>query len=178
MAVVSSIADLPDVAAVYGLHDRRTGTLIYLGETGNLRARIKQHLITRDSSVVTGAFAASINPDLVGEVRWWAHTALSDRAGREAAELVATALLYPVLRDRDRPQAAAMVRYADPAFRAQMEQLFQGPPSGRLVMPTLQDALARIAELEAELGRLRGRLAVLEAAVRTARPDSDSGGQV
>ena len=178
MGVVSSVGDLPDIPAVYGLHDRRTGTLIYLGETGNLRARIKQHLVTRDSSVVTGAFAASINPDLVGEVCWWSHPELRERAGREAAELVAAGLLNPVLRDRDRPQAGAVTRFADPAFRAEMERLFHGPPSGRMVIPTLQEALARIAEIEAELEQVRKRLAALEESARTGLLDPRHGGQV
>lgn len=162
MPVVSSVADLPDVPAVYGLHDRRTGALVYLGETANLRARLKQHLILRDSSVVTGAFAASINPDLVGEVRWWEHAEFADRAGREAAEIVAASVLAPVLRDRDRPQAAALVRLDDAAFRARMEELFRSVPTGRLILPTLEEALERIAAIESELEQLRRRLAALE----------------
>ncbi|HUZ00642.1 MAG TPA: hypothetical protein VMU89_09850 [Thermomicrobiaceae bacterium] len=174
MPVVSSVADLPDIPAVYGLHDRRTGTLIYLGETGNLRARIKQHLVSRDSSVVTGAFAASINPDLVGEVRWWEHVELGDRPGREAAELVAVALLNPVLRDRDRPQSASVTRFEDRGFRSRMEGLFQSPATGRMVVPTLQEALARIAAIESELAQIRERLAALEdpALSRERRTDS------
>jgi hypothetical protein len=69
----------------------------YVGIAGNLKQRIAQHLIRRDSSVTTGASAVSLNPDFINEVKWWEHPEFHQRHVLEAAELVAFEILDPVL---------------------------------------------------------------------------------
>jgi hypothetical protein len=101
----------------------------------------------------------SLNPDLVTEVAWWEHPTFAERARLEAAELIAIDVLEPTLRSRGASQTEARRWYADPAFSTEMRALFAGEPAGRLTIPTLQDALKRIAELERRLALLEARLA-------------------
>jgi hypothetical protein len=62
----------------------------YVGIGSNLRQRITQHLIRRDSSVTTGVTAVSLNPDLVSDVLWWEADEFSDPIALEAAERIAS----------------------------------------------------------------------------------------
>ena len=64
--VASSLTALPQEPAVYALYSGRD--IIYVGITGSLRTRIKQHLVNRDSSIATGTSAAMLNPDHVTPV--------------------------------------------------------------------------------------------------------------
>jgi hypothetical protein len=125
----------------------------------DLRRRIGQHLVRRDSSITTGV-SASLNPDLVTEVDWWEHPAFGQAAVLEAAELVAFEILNPALRSRGAVQRLAAQYLEDnPAFAEAMRALFAGPPTGRPVRPSLRAALERIAELERRVGVLEQRSA-------------------
>ncbi len=54
--IIKAISDLPSVPAVYAMFGGRGRNLYaaYVGISGNLRARINQHLVLRDSSIATG----------------------------------------------------------------------------------------------------------------------------
>jgi hypothetical protein len=108
-------------------------------EIGPKRLGGGQHLVKRDSSVVTGTTAVGLNPDHVREVDWWEHEGFSDRERLEAAELVAFDVFDPALRSRGRVREAAMALAGDAEFAAEMKRLFEGPPAGRLVLPSLVD---------------------------------------
>ena len=132
---------------MYGGRGRRL-YVAYVGIADRLKRRVIQHLISRDSSVATGTTAAGLNPDHVTEVRWWEHPDFSERHVLQAAELVAFDVLDPVLRSRGaRPERVKRL-YGDKDFCDKMRSLFLGEPTGLLTIPTLQDALQRIAELE------------------------------
>ena len=75
----------------------------------------------------------------------------------QAAELVAFDVLDPALRSRGAIQERAKEPYGDKAFRQNMTAFFQGNPTGRLVVPTLQDALERIADIERRLEEIEKR---------------------
>jgi hypothetical protein len=120
----------------------------YVGLADVLKRRVRQHLVNRDSSVVTGVSAVSLNPDLVTEVRWWEHPDFADRRVLQAAELVAFDILEPALRSRGGITNEARQLYADTEFSARMSTLFSGDATGRLVISTLQSALERIGDLE------------------------------
>jgi hypothetical protein len=62
------------------------------------------------------------------------------------------------LRSRSASQAEARTLHVDAAFRAEMGALFAREPTGRLAIPTLDDALERIAVLERRLDALEARL--------------------
>jgi hypothetical protein len=68
-------------------------------------------------------------------------------------------VLDPALRSRGAPQHKARELYADEGFRQEMRSLFEGQPAGQLVIPTLEDALERIAELEGRIEELNLRVA-------------------
>jgi len=160
MTELAAIADLPGRPAVYALYGGRGRGLhvAYIGSARDLRTRITQHLIRRDSSITTGTTVAMLNADLVTQVRWWEDGAFADEPHLLAAELIAFETLEPALRSRGQPQEQARQLAADPVFAVQMRALFTGEPSGRLTLPTLQDALERIASLEERLNALEARL--------------------
>lgn len=150
MKAPRSISELPSVPAVYALYGGRGRGLYaaYVGVADSLKRRIAQHLISRDSSVATGTSAVGLNPDYVNEVRWREHPDFTDRQVLEAAKLVAFDVLDPVLRSRGNIQHKARQLYGDKEFYQKTRSLFTGEPSGKLVVPKLQDALARFVELE------------------------------
>jgi hypothetical protein len=158
--VVTTISALPNNPAVYGLYggNATEREVAYVGIADKLRQRVRQHLLRRDSSVVTGTAVVSLNPDLVTAVRWWEHVGFAERIRLEAAELVAFEVLEPTLRSRGVSQAQARQLYADADFYEEMHTLFSGEPAGQLAIPTLQDALEHIAKLERRVALLEGRL--------------------
>jgi hypothetical protein len=63
-------------------------------------------------------------------------------------------ILLRTLRSRGATQELSKQLYANGDFRETMYDLFSGEPAGQLVIPTLQDALDRIAELERRVAAL------------------------
>ena len=160
MKNTNSVTDLPNVPAIYAMYGGRGRGLhvAYVGIADALKRRVIQHLVKRDSSVATGTSAAALNPDYVKEVRWWEHTDFSKRYILQAAELVAFDVLDPALRSRGAIQEKAKELYADETFYENMVAFFQGEPTGRLAIQTIQDALEKIADLERRLDELQKRI--------------------
>jgi predicted GIY-YIG superfamily endonuclease len=159
MAIVSSISKLPNVPAVYVLFGGKEGKryVVYVGIADKLKRRIAQHLITRDSSVATRTSAAGLNPDYVTELRWWEHQKFSDRNALIASELIAFDYFQPALRSRGNVPKIAAKLYHEQEFRDEINKLFNCEPSGRLVIPTLQDAVNRIEQLEKRIEALEAQ---------------------
>jgi len=155
--LLSELPNRPAVYAMYGGQGRRL-YVAYVGIADVLKRRVMQHLISRDSSVATATTAAGLNPDHVTEVRWWEHPDFSERHVLQAAELVAFDVLDPVLRSRGAMPDRVKQLHGNKDFCEKMRSVFLGEPTGRLVIPTLQDALQRIAELEQRLAALEERL--------------------
>src|SRR5437660_6082407 len=124
---------------MYGGEPPARGWVAYVGDAGNLRQRLGQHFINRDSSVVTGTSAAGLNIDHVRYVEWWEHEAFKDEDSRRAAELVAFDLLNPALRSRANPRRIARDLYGDRGFYGSMAEVFNAPPAGMLLLPRLPD---------------------------------------
>ena len=159
--VLSSISQLPDAPAVYAMYAGKGKGLYcaYVGVAGKLKQRVLQHLVRRDSSVTTGASAVLLRPEYITEIRWWEHPDFSERHVLEAAELVAFDILEPILRSRGAIQEKSRHVHSDETFRMKMESIFQGEPTGRISLMTLQDAFGRIAELERRVELLERLLA-------------------
>lgn len=117
-----------------------------------------QHLVRQDSSVATWTSAAGLNPDYITEIRWWEYPDFLKRHVLEAAELMAFEVLDPTLRSRENIQEKAIQLFGDEKFREEMRLLFSSEPKGRLIIPTLKDALKRIKELERRVTALEKRL--------------------
>lgn len=160
MIEVQRIALLPNDPAVYAMYggQGRRRYVAYVGVADNLRRRVEQHLERRESSVTTGFPAVGLSPERVTELHWWTDRMFRKRPELEAAELIAFDILDPALRSRGKIQKKARQIAADPAFEVPVRALFTGPPTGRLVVPTLQDALDRIAALEEQVEHLSRRL--------------------
>lgn len=158
----SSISELPNVPAVYALYGGRgrSSHVAYVGIARKLKQRVIQHLVNRDSSVTTGTSAAGINPDYVTHVGWWENPKFHEERFLEAAELVAFDVLDPVLRSRVvGPARAKQTLEDDEDFHKAMRSMFAGEPAGTLPIPTLQDALVRLAEVERRLSALEQAIA-------------------
>jgi hypothetical protein len=80
----------------------------------------------------------------------------------EAAELVAFDVLEPALRSRGAITDRAKQLYADSEFREKVRQIFSGDPSGRLVIPTMQQALQKLDDFEKRLMAVEKRLKTVE----------------
>jgi hypothetical protein len=156
MITIYEIKEAPKIPAVYAMMGGtpRTSYVAYVGIAKNLRTRLTQHLVRRDSSVTTGTSATVLNPDYVRNVRWWHREEFADRHVLEAAELVAFGILNPALRSRGKASDAAQALFAEPEFRERLEQEFRSHPDGELVLTNLDSALKRLSELEQRLSKL------------------------
>ena len=73
MRSFNELRHLPQFSGIYafkGINDR-SGMYSYIGMASQLRDRVSQHLIRRDSSVTTGASTVALNPDKISECHWW-----------------------------------------------------------------------------------------------------------
>jgi len=153
---ISSLPNTPAIYAIYGGKGQRK-FVAYIGIADKLRNRISQHLVRRDSSIVTGTSIVSLNPDYVTALSWWEHPEFSKRECLEAAEEIAFKIFDPVLRSRGNltDRGEQLLRNVD--FIEKMEKLFRGPSSGSLEFPDFQDLLERLNELETEIKSLKCR---------------------
>jgi uncharacterized small protein (DUF1192 family) len=154
METLHSIKLLPTVPAIYALYGGKGRQYVaYVGLADNLRRRVQQHLVNRDSSVATGTSAVGLNPDYIRAVEWWIDDDFSDRTALSAAELVAFDVLEPALRSRGGISAASKDLASDASFRNRIERLL-AEPSGRLDFPSVGHLMERIASLEERVARL------------------------
>jgi hypothetical protein len=158
--LVRAVKSVPSNAGIYALYGG-TGALFvaYVGTADNLRRRLNQHLVLRNSSVTAGTSIVSLHPDLIREVRWWVDPEFqNDSAALLAAELIAFEILEPALRSRGGVTRVANYRMQDVAFVQRMRILFAGDATGSVVIPSLQDALDRIDALERSVAALKMHL--------------------
>jgi len=125
---------------------------------GNLHARVSQHFVRQDSSIVAAA-AVRLDLDYVRYVEWWEHEDFSDDARRHAAELVAFDVLEPVLRSRGAPARAAVELYEDKAFKEKFGLVFRAGPTGRMIHARLPDVARQVHSLAARVAALEAKLA-------------------
>ena len=151
---ISSLPNTPALYALYGGKGQRK-FVAYIGIADKLRNRISQHLVRRDSSIVTGMSIVSLNPDYVTALAWWEHPEFSKRECLEAAEEIAFGIFDPVLRSRGKLTDASSDLVSDPGFHERIEVLFSGEPSGSLELPDFEDLVERVELLEKEVGMLR-----------------------
>ena len=154
------IGSIPNKPGIYVIYDKNG--VAYIGQSTNLRTRIKQHLINRDTTATVASAPVMLNPDKVRHVHyWWSHEAFSNINKREAAESVAFKVLKPSLRSRGTVSDEAKNILKDPKyqeFRDEMHRLFRGKPDGTYQHPTvdnLTDMVSklyqRVAEIEEQL---------------------------
>ena len=70
---IQTISSLPNLPSIYAIYAKNSKVPVYIGQTTKLKNRITQHLVRRDSSIVTGASGYSLDPDHVKRISWWEH---------------------------------------------------------------------------------------------------------
>ena len=145
----SLLKDAPELSGVYCLYEKKNEP-VYVGLSGNLRQRLSEHFVRKDSSITTGTSAVSLNTDYVTRIAWWLSVDFVDRLVLEAAELVAFEILNPILRSRGNPTTEAR-NLLTPEFSSKFELLFNEKPSGEIIIPTYQNLITRIEKLESQL---------------------------
>jgi hypothetical protein len=138
-----------------GGEDRRY--VAYVGIGDNLRRRVTQHLINRNSSATTATGAVRLHPEHVGAVAWREHLGFEDRDELADAELVAFDVLEPTMRSRRGITESAKQRAADDQFRGEMTALLLSSPTGRLELMTFVGLTRRLAALERRVELLESR---------------------
>ena len=156
-SLISKLPPVPAVYALYGVTGQRT-YVAYVGKSTNLKDRIEQHFIRRDSSVTTGVSAASLNPNRIAEIRWWRSDDFSGAAALEAAEEIAFQVLNPTLRSRGQTTQRARTLLDDPEFRGTMSAVFDKEPAGKIQFSDLSDAIERISDLEERVRALEEKV--------------------
>ena len=157
MRPVPRISSLPNTPAIYALLGGKGSRkfVAYIGIADKLRQRISQHLVRRDSSIVTGTSIVSLNPDYVTALKWWEHPDFSSSEYREAAEEIAFRIFDPVLRSRGNLTDRGQIALKDPGFNKNMEDLFRGEPAGSLEFLDYYDLLEKMNELADEIKSLK-----------------------
>lgn len=156
MIRIHSINDLPTNHAVYALYGGKSKKYVaYVGTTTNLKRRIQQHLVGRDSSISTGTSATGLNPDYVTEVKWWwDHRFDGNNHYLLASELAAFDVLKPALRSRGSVTKDAETWYGYTSLKREMRKVFRGKPTGVLTLLSMDDLIQKIESLEERLSRL------------------------
>lgn len=144
----SDLSRVPREPGMYCLLGREgRGTYdAYVGISNNIRSRLEQHLVRRDSSISTGVSAATLQPDHVVGVVWWIDDVFHGAAHLEAAELIAFEIIQPTLRSRGRVRAAARALFEDEAFRAQVEGIIT-TRDNIVVFPSISDLRREVDNL-------------------------------
>ena len=143
-----SLSSIPKEAGIYAMY-YRSRSVAYVGLSKNLRNRIRDHMTyhNRDSATV-------LNPDKVGHICWWLNPRFSDKAYREAAEVVAFKVLNPSLRSRGNVTKRAKPILEDQTFCDEMARLFRGKPSGVFYPKTLDNLVDLVLKLDKRVSEL------------------------
>ena len=89
-----SFSKVPEKPGIYALYDGFLGNkCVYVGKSGNIKNRIRDHLILRISTVTAGFTATSINVENLTRVRWWTDEKFGDGDYLDAAETLAFQIL-------------------------------------------------------------------------------------
>ena len=153
---------IPAEPGIYAMNDRNNKAA-YVGESDNLRDRIRDHIVNRDSTAVTRLSPTMLNPDYVYRICWWQCDSIFDeRVNRQAAELVA----FDVLDSSHKSRAAIPNKAKDKAceqpFRTIMVNLFNGKPVGCYYPPTLRNLTDCVSQLCKRVSELESAIETLK----------------
>jgi hypothetical protein len=155
----SLFTQAPKKPGIYALcaGNGRNKYIAYVGIAKNIRQRILQHLIRRDSSIVTGVSAISLNPEKITEVRWWVLPP-EDNQFLNEAEVVAFEILNPVLRSRSSISAPVDYIARNNNFKTKMENIFRAEPSGFIKIISFPELIKKVDELENIVKEIKAKL--------------------
>ena len=151
---------VPKDPGVYAMYDKAK-KVAYVGRSKNLRERIQQHIIKRDSSVSTGVSATVLNPDKISHIKWWTHEDFSNDDCLKAAEQIAFVILKPILRSRENVSEKAELVLKDQDFCKRMKDLFNNKPTISIRPNTLDNLGHLVNNLVDVVEKLTERVAAL-----------------
>ena len=154
---IRKIPKEPGIYCLFG-HSERGAYPAYVGKASRLQIRVSQHLEYRNSSVTTGASAASLSSNLVAGCQYWTHPDFADAVKLAAAELVAFDLLQPVLRSRGGLNQAAGALRKSQDFDEWARNLL-ARPSGEVRFRSISELSAVVRSLEERVVALESKLA-------------------
>lgn len=125
---------------------------MFVGVAESLIERLAEQLVIPNLRLRSPSAILFMHPGYVGDIRWWEHSRFAAGEALRAAEFVASDLLRPLFSSRRSSSAPARTLSTDKDFREEMTALFLGEPSGRLVLPTFDQLLERLARIEERLG--------------------------
>jgi len=144
---------------IYAMFENKSDkNSVYVGISTNLRNRIRQHMIRRDSSVTTKTSAVRLNPDYIEVIRWWVNDKFEDKIVLEAAELAAFDVFNPVLRSKSSVSREAEKLYQQKKFKSEIKSILLEKQSGELHFPDLSKVLGKIDRLKMRVDRLEDKI--------------------
>ena len=138
----------PGIYALYTTRPRNhVKGVAYVGHAKKLQQRIRHHLKERDTR---------IDADKISHVSWWLDCRFANKNYRRVAEIVAFEVLNPLLCSRPAmPEIQDLANLED--FRAEMEGLFRGDPSGCFYPETNENLAHCVSQLCARVRQLESQ---------------------
>lgn len=153
------IRQAPKTAGIYAMYERNgDSNAAYVGISSNLRNRLRQHMIRRDSSITTSVSAVRLEPDFIEKICWWTDDEFEDKQILRGVELVAFDVLKPVLRSRGNINHKAKELYNDSNFVERITKKIKEKPTGEIIFPDLKQVLDKVASLEDRVEKLEAKI--------------------
>ena len=153
----SILSPVPNEPGIYALYDGINGNkCVYVGKSGKLKTRVRDHLVLQISTVASGTAGASLNIENLTKLRWWTHSNFFDEAFLDAFETIAFSILNPQLRSRGGRLTSGSTYTEDPSFNDLVQNVLN-EPSGVVELLSYGKLYQKIQELEERISQLENR---------------------
>ena len=153
----SILSPIPNEPGIYALYDGINGNkCVYVGKSGKLKTRVRDHLVLQISTVASGTAGASLNIENLTKLRWWTHSNFFDEAFLDAFETIAFSILNPQLRSRGGRLTSGSTYSEDPSF-SDLVQNVLNEQSGVVELLSYGKLYQKIQELEERISQLENR---------------------
>jgi len=150
----SILKPVPNDPGIYALYDGINGNkCVYVGKSGQLKTRVRDHLILQISTVASGTAGASLNIENLTKLRWWTHPNFTDDSYLDAFETLAFTYLDPQLRSRGGRLKSGSSYLNNPDFKEMVNDILK-KPSGEVELLSYGKLYKKIEEIELRLSRL------------------------
>ena len=153
----STFKTVPDKPGIYALYDGFRGNkCVYVGKSGKLKTRIRDHLILRISTVTSGTSGASINVENLTRLKWWTNDCFEDADYLDAAETLAFKFLNPVLSSRGGRLKSGKKFLKDSEFVDEVSGILENP-GGEIELLSYSKLYEKVIDMEERLSALENR---------------------
>ena len=150
----SILNPVPNDPGIYALYDGINGNkCVYVGKSGKLKTRVRDHLILQISTVASGTAGASLNIENLTKLKWWTHPNFTDDSYLDAFETLAFTYLDPQLRSRGGRLKSGSSYLDNPHFKELVNDILK-KPSGEVELLSYGKLYKKIEEIELRLSRL------------------------